>query len=111
MDFRRIRLSLAALVTVAAAAACSSSNGSDDGANAAACTTSIERFKELEIVDEAVMNDPRASNAQGGPWSFRHLIEQMTPDGTDGGAFVLAWLTDWATRKDLNGFTLDRESR
>jgi hypothetical protein len=29
-----------------------------------------------------------------GPWSFRNLIEQMTPVGTDPADFAADWLAD-----------------
>lgn len=33
----------------------------------------IDPFRELEIVDDDVVDDVRAKNANAGPWSFRHL--------------------------------------
>src|SRR4051812_21387278 len=54
---------------------------------AGACggTTAVVANKELVITDPSVLNDPmgRASNATNGPWSFRAMIEQMAPLGTD----------------------------
>ncbi|MGC4114808.1 MAG: hypothetical protein QM765_09395 [Myxococcales bacterium] len=38
------------------------------------------------------MLDRRASNAAGGPWSFRFLVEQMAPPGNKPGDFAEAWL-------------------
>jgi hypothetical protein len=39
----------------------------------------VDAFKELLVVHPTVINDARASNATGGPWSFRFLVEQMAP--------------------------------
>ena len=67
----------------------------------------ISRFKELSVVDEGVLTDARSSNAGDGPWSFRSLVENMAPEGTDPGEFVRTWLVDWVTVKEVNGFALD----
>jgi hypothetical protein len=37
----------------------------------------IDPARELFIEDASVLTDARASNASGGAWSFRYLIEQM----------------------------------
>ncbi len=43
-------------------------------------------------MDEPVVTDGRASNANDGSWSFRHAIEEMTPDGTNPGDFTADFL-------------------
>ena len=85
-------------------AACSS----DDSQQGDACASEpISRFHELSVVDEGVLTDARSSNAGGGPWSFRGLVEQMAPEGADTSEFVRTWLVDWVTVKQVNGFALD----
>ena len=71
----------------------------------------VEAFKELVVVDEEVLEDARAKNANAGPWSFRHAVEQMAPG--DPSELVRVWLESWITQKELNSFPLDRvlESR
>jgi hypothetical protein len=36
----------------------------------------IDPFRELEIVDEDIVEDARAKNVTAGPWSFRHLATE-----------------------------------
>jgi len=45
----------------------------------------IEPFRELVIVDEAVVNNYRSANATKAPWSFHHLLTEATrePSLTD----------------------------
>jgi len=71
--------------------------------------TPIDRFKELEIVDDSVVDDARARNASAGPWSFRHAAEQMAPSTQDGGAFVHAWLDTWAAADPARGSALQAQ--
>jgi hypothetical protein len=66
----------------------------------------VERFKELEIVDDAVIGDTRASNAAKGAWSFRHAMEEMAPAGTDPSEFVHRWFEEWNTVSKHNGFPI-----
>jgi len=54
---------------------------------------SVEPFKELVVVDDAVMSDSAAQNAAGGPFSFRHVMERLAVSG-DG--VTVAWLDQWA---------------
>ncbi|HVZ89836.1 MAG TPA: carboxypeptidase-like regulatory domain-containing protein [Polyangia bacterium] len=65
--------------------------------------------KELVITDPSVVNDARASNATGGaPWSFRFLMEQMAPPGTEPSDFVAAWLGQFEIPDgSVNGFPVD----
>jgi hypothetical protein len=86
------------------AAGCSASKSSTNDCS----DVSIERFKELLVVDESVTDDARAKNATAGTWSFRHAVENMAPSGTDPGEFVRQWLLGWVNTKDVNGYELDR---
>jgi hypothetical protein len=65
--------------------------------------------KELVITDPSVVDDPRASNAAADrPWSFRFLMEQMAPAGSDPADFVAAWLAELeAANGAVNGFPVD----
>lgn len=106
------RLLPLALVASLAPAACTASSAGPQPVEAA-CTldVQVDRFKELVIVDDAVMGDARARNATNGAWSFRHAIESMTPVSATASDFVLGWLKDWEQRKSFNGAPLDREPR
>lgn len=53
--------------------------------------------KELMITDPSVVDDRRASNAAGGPWSFRWHMEQLTPSGVDTEVMVKNWLATYGT--------------
>jgi hypothetical protein len=66
--------------------------------------------KELVITDPTVVGDARASSAAAGsPWSFRFLVEQMTPAGVDPADFVGAWLGQMdLTDHHVNGFPVDK---
>jgi len=95
-----------ALVAAVCAAACSSS--SEDGPTGAPCAdVNVDRFKELMIVEPAVLDDARAKNATGGVWSFRHAVENMTPPGADTSEFVRSWLLHWVEATYINGYALD----
>jgi hypothetical protein len=65
----------------------------------------ISPLKELVIVDPTVVSDARASNATDGPWSFRFLMEQMTPAGMDPADFAGEW-TQGFTQTSMNGFAM-----
>lgn len=75
-------------------------------AGACSGTTAVVANKELVITDPSVLNDPkgRASNATDGPWSFRFLMEQMAPVGTDPADFAAAWLATFELDTTVNGF-------
>jgi hypothetical protein len=71
-------------------------------------TTAVVANKELVITDPTVLNDARASNASNGPWSFRFLMSQMAPAGTDVADFAAAWLSQFEIPNGtVNGFPLD----
>lgn len=85
-----------------------SSGASTSNDVAADCAVSIDRFKELMIVDDAVVGDARARNDQDGHWSFRHVVEEMLPAGMSASAFLTSWMAEWAPEKTINGFLVDR---
>lgn len=109
MSFRSLLAWVAGACVVVGAAACSDSG---DGGDSAPCTTAqIDRFKELMIVDESVISDPRSQNATNGAWSFRRQFENIMPEGFDRSTFIRTWLENWATETQVNGFKLDLEPR
>ena len=69
-------------------------------ADLAARRVVIER--ELMITDLSVVNDPRASEADG-PWSFGGLMKAMAGE-TDPSRFVVQWLKTWESDQVINGF-------
>ncbi len=87
-------------------AACCLACSSSPSAGAPCAGVSIDRFKELTIVDDAVIGDMRALNANDGPWSFRHAVENMVPQDAEPGQFVLAWFNEWVTDSSVNGYAI-----
>ena len=92
-----------------------------DSFQAFACTagcaapSSIVPGKELVITDLSVTTDARASDAGDGPWSFRGLMEQMTPSGMDPADFIEAWINEFRSPpppngKLVNGFPVDNRN-
>jgi len=75
---------------------------------ACGAAANIVAGKELVITDPSVTGDARASSssAVAGAWSFRALIEQMAPVGTDPADFVEAWLNTFGTLQTVNGFNV-----
>jgi hypothetical protein len=69
-------------------------------------TPPIASDKELMITHASVVLDSRASSASDGHWSFRWLMEQMTPDGVTPADFVASWLNSLHTTS-VNGFAVD----
>lgn len=59
--------------------------------------------KELLITDLSVVNDARASGAQGA-WSFGGLMTALAPEGA--AALVKQWLASFDARQTVNGFAL-----
>ncbi len=102
------RTALCLIFATAAVAACSSSDTrKDDGSAALAtndCGIQIDRFKELEIIDDAVVNDARTKNETGGAWSFRHAVEELSEGDTS--AFLDKWLNSFARSGQVNGFSV-----
>jgi hypothetical protein len=70
---------------------------------------SVDRFKELVIVNPSVTADARASNTSNGHLSFRYLMEQMSPPGTPPEDFVETWLQGF-TVTAINGDQLGARS-
>ena len=110
--FRRLLVGCVAL-SLASLASCGEKDAVDDAdAVPEACADiAVERFKELIIVDESVVNDPRGSNAAAGPWSFRYAIESLTPAGTEPYELVERWLESYLVNQKVNLFTVDRRAR
>jgi hypothetical protein len=73
-----------------------SATPADRAASLADPGPNVDPWKALFLVDESIVNDERAKNdrtdGSAGPWSFRHLVEQMV-DGTpvDAVAFTEAF--------------------
>jgi hypothetical protein len=68
-------------------------------------------FKELVIVNPSVTGDARARNSGDGPWSFRFLMEQMTPAGTDPADFVQTWMNGFlASAGPINRFPVENRN-
>lgn len=65
--------------------------------------TDIAIEKELLITDLSVVNDVRASGADGA-WSFAGLITALAPRDTAG--LVKQWLDSFEQRQQVNGFPL-----
>lgn len=105
----RVRCAILALGLAIGAGACSSSTADTTGSTSRAddCVT-IDTFKELIVVEESVLTDARSHNAVNGPWSFRHVIDELAPPGVDRGDYVLGWLREWVGTKSYNGVPLDR---
>jgi len=61
----------------------------------------VDPWKELLIVDSSVVLDARASNASGGAWSFRKLMERLGPRD-----LAESWLRTYR-QASLNGFPLE----
>jgi hypothetical protein len=111
MKVQRLRASACSFALLASliGAGCGSDASPHTGRIAQAATICtdplvIDTFKELMIVHPNSISDARASNATGGAWSFRFLMEQMAPAGTDPSDFVKAWLQQWRTQTEVNGF-------
>lgn len=103
----------AALLGACASSSEDGSGSSGPGSASTDCDVAVDRFKELMIVEDAVVASPRASNAANGAWSFRHVIEELTPPGQSTTAFLTRWLDNWVHTTDINGYPTDRvmESR
>jgi len=100
----------AGVAGVLGVAGCSSS--AEDGTPpAVSCDVTIDRFKELSIVDEEVMNDPRAKNAADGVFSFRHQVEAMKPASMSSSDFIADWLGSWSREQRVNLFVVPRRPK
>jgi hypothetical protein len=94
-----------AFILASVFAGCSSSS-TDRGTSQDApdCGIHVDRFKELVIVDDAVITDARASNTADGVWSFRRRIEEMTPPGAAPETTIANWLSSWKITTAINQF-------
>ena len=106
--FVRFLAATAAVAVMASSQGCSQAK---DDAPASSCEVQIDTFKELMVVDDSVITDDRSKNALDGPWSFRHAITGVMPEGADPSKFILAWLYNWVNTTEINGFKTDLESR
>lgn len=88
--------------------ACGDESTDGSGAN---CSETVQPLKELIVVDPAVIDDSRAHNDVNGPWSFRHLVEEMTAVGRNPSELVYSWLRVWTDQTSFNGSQIDREPR
>lgn len=102
MGARSLAVSAASLVVVLECMSSCSSTPPPDPCT----TTTIDDFKELMVVNPSVVDDPRAKNATDGPWSFRHVVESVAPQGVKPEEFVRKWLTEWVTTTTFNGYSL-----
>ncbi len=69
-------------------------------------TEPVDRFKELIVVEPEVVEDARGLNASNGPWSFRYLVERLTPAGASPSRFVGEWLEGFGRSSKVNLFTV-----
>src|SRR6266545_318070 len=76
-----------------------SPNSSSSGLPAAAKNQrrlSVDRFKELLIIDRSVLDDARASNAvEDAAWSFRTQFEWLSGNKSKAPSFTRKWLEQW----------------
>ncbi|TMA18825.1 MAG: hypothetical protein E6J88_19010, partial [Deltaproteobacteria bacterium] len=63
----------------------------------------IDPYRELVIVDSSVVLDARASN---GAWSFRRMVERLTPSGMTAPRMVENWLKSFRA-SDVAGRPVD----
>lgn len=76
----------------------------------AGCTSStvVNAAKSVLITDPTVVGSDLASNASNGPFSFRHMIEEMAPPDADPADFVLDWIGQFSDVTELNGFPVSQ---
>jgi hypothetical protein len=79
-------------VLVAALFACGRQASAPSGDLGVPQTSGVDPYKELVIVDSSVVLDARGSNASDGAWSFRRMVERLTPPGTTAPAVAESWL-------------------
>lgn len=91
MSRRALIASLLLALAIGAAAACSPSSDTPTGCDG----VRIERFRELEIVDEAVVSGPRASNAARGPFGFAHAMVELAGGEREAQALARDLLAVW----------------
>jgi hypothetical protein len=69
----------------------------------AACpSVSVDRFRELMLVDPSVIGDSRAQNsADDHTWSFRQRLEDLNADPAAAGPLADAWLDQWKSLTEV----------
>ncbi len=72
------------------------------GINCEACRQ-VDTFKEMVIIDTAVVNHPEAKI---GRLSFGHLIRNMTTDAVTKEDLILGFLQSWEREQTINNFTV-----
>jgi hypothetical protein len=87
------------------------SNGTGAEPLTPVCDVVVDRFKELIVVEPSVVEDARARNETAGPWSFRHIVEEMTPPGTTTSDFVSNWLSLFTQQATINMFSVPARPR
>lgn len=76
----------------------------------------VDPLRELVFVhssiveDQAYVSNQDQASGRAGRWSFRYLIEEMTPAGMDPSDFVKTWLNDYKAR-EVNGFPLTQRPK
>ena len=66
------------------------------------CVNAVDAFKELIVVDDAVMNDDAAKNQNDGALSFRFAMEALAGSSTTAQPWTAAWWKSW-TPPSLQG--------
>jgi len=66
----------------------------------------VDRFRELMVVDEFVTGDARSKNSEGGAWSFRHVVESVTPPGMSPSDYVKNLFESWTRVNKINSYAV-----
>src|SRR5258706_8675117 len=108
-------LGITAILAVGALTGCMAESASREAVNGesvastetslGSCGVTIAPLQSIEIVHPNVVDDARASNTTGGPWSFRTLIQNMARGtaATDVDALVRGIFESWLTDQIENG--------
>jgi len=72
---------------------------------------SIVPNKELVFTDPSITDGQDADDRFDGPFSFRYLIEQMTPVGVHPGDFAEKWIREELKGRSFNGFAASETVR
>lgn len=66
------------------------------------CGITVDRWKELLVINRSVLTDKRAANdTAGAPWSFRSRMEELAGSSDEAPALVQGWLAEWTTRTSV----------
>ncbi len=85
---------IVAMIAIAALTACGPILA--DHTNEGGAAVVIDPWKELLVVDDAVMRDPATSNTGGSALGFRHTMERLAASEDDASDVTLGWLETWA---------------